>query len=201
MAFLDLKKTYVVDVATNLFLSKGIENVTIKDIAEAADVGEMTIYRYFGKKQTIIAEAVLSLQDIVASDYFKLNEAKTGFEKLKAFYFSYLDIFEDKPEYFRFIREFDLAMMGENEETLKEYEKQIETFKEKFIESYELGLKDKTVKEIDNIQLFYFTSTHSLIELCKKLSFKKGVLEQDKKIKKFDEIGCLINIILKSLKA
>lgn len=201
MGFLDLKRTYIVDVATSLFLSEGIDNVTIKEIAEAADVGEMTIYRYFGKKQNIVAEAVLSLQEIVSNDYFALKEAKTGYEKLKVFYFSYLEVFKNKPEYFRFIREFDLLMMGEDENVLKQYEKGIEGFKNAFIDAYNLGIKDKTVKTIDNIELFYFTTTHALIELCKKLSYKKGVLAQDKRIKKTDEIGCLINTILVSLKA
>ena len=201
MGFLDLKKTYIVDVATSLFLSEGIDNVTIKEIAEAADVGEMTIYRYFGKKQNIVAEAVLSLQEIVSNDYFALKEAKTGYEKLKVFYSSYLEVFKNKPEYFRFIREFDLLMMSEDENVLKQYEKGIEGFKNAFIDAYNLGIKDKTIKTIDNIELFYFTTTHALIELCKKLSYKKGVLAQDKRIKKTDEIQCLINTILVSLKA
>ena len=201
MGFLDLKRTYIVDVATSLFLSEGIDNVTIKEIAEAADVGEMTIYRYFGKKQNIVAEAVLSLQEIVSNDYFALKEAKTGYEKLKVFYSSYLEVFKNKPEYFRFIREFDLLMMSEDENVLKQYEKGIEGFKNAFIDAYNLGIKDKTIKTIDNIELFYFTTTHALIELCKKLSYKKGVLAQDKRIKKTDEIQCLINTILVSLKA
>ena len=201
MGFLDLKRTYIVDVATSLFLNEGIDNVTIKEIAEAADVGEMTIYRYFGKKQNIVAEAVLSLQEIVSNDYFALKEAKTGYEKLKVFYSSYLEVFKNKPEYFRFIREFDLLMMSEDENVLKQYEKGIEGFKNAFIDAYNLGIKDKTIKTIDNIELFYFTTTHALIELCKKLSYKKGVLAQDKKIKKTDEIECLINTILVSLKA
>jgi len=200
MGFLDLKKTYIVDVATNLFLTNGIDNVTVKDIADAANVGEMTIYRYFGKKQAIVAEAVLSLQDIVASDYFDLNKAKTGFEKLEMFYSYYLDIFKHRPEYFRFIREFDLMMMGENETTLKQYEKGVDAFKVAYLDAYNLGLRDGSVKEIDKIELFYFTSTHALIELCKKLSYKKGVLVQDKRIKKSDEISCLISIFLNTLK-
>ncbi len=200
MGFLDLKKTYIVDVATSLFLSSGIDNVTVKDIADAANVGEMTIYRYFGKKQAIVAGAVLSLQDIVASDYFDLAKAKTGFEKLEMFYSSYLEIFKHKPEYFRFIREFDLMMMGEDEATLKQYEKGVDAFKVAYLDAYNLGLKDGSVKEIENIELFYFATTHALIELCKKLSYKKGVLVQDKHIKKSDEIKCLIETILNSLK-
>ncbi len=200
MGFLDLKKTYIVDVATSLFLSSGIDNVTVKDIADAANVGEMTIYRYFGKKQAIVAGAVLSLQDIVVSDYFDLAKAKTGFERLEMFYSSYLEIFKHKPEYFRFIREFELMMIGEDEATLKQYEKGVDAFKVAYLDAYNLGLKDGSIKEIENIELFYFATTHALIELCKKLSYKKGVLAQDKHIKKSDEIECLIETILNSLK-
>ena len=73
MSLKDLKLNFIVDVATDLFITQGIEKVTIKDIAVKAGVGEATIYRYFGKKQAIVAQSVLKLQNIVATSYFKLD--------------------------------------------------------------------------------------------------------------------------------
>ena len=53
MGLKDLKTQYLVDVATKLFLEKGVVDVTIKDIAQEAEIGEATIYRHFQKKQNI----------------------------------------------------------------------------------------------------------------------------------------------------
>ena len=39
------------DAATGLFIERGFENVTIDEIAKAADVGRMTVFNYFPRKE------------------------------------------------------------------------------------------------------------------------------------------------------
>lgn len=39
------------DVATRLFLKKGFDNVTVDEIAEAADVGRKTVFNHFARKE------------------------------------------------------------------------------------------------------------------------------------------------------
>lgn len=92
MGFKDLKTKYLVDVATKLFLKRGINDVTIKDIASEAEIGEATIYRHFAKKQNIVLASALTLKEKVFKGYFDLSKGKTGFEKVEIFYSSYLSI-------------------------------------------------------------------------------------------------------------
>lgn len=200
MTLRDVKRKFLIETATGLFLEHGIENITIEDIANAANVGEMTIYRYFGKKQAIVCEAVMTLQNSVSQDFFKMDLGVTGYEKLAIFYNSYLDVFKTRPNYFRFIREFDLLMIKEDDKNLEAYEDALAYFKNAYIKAYELGLKDQSVRVLSDLELFYFTSTHALIELCKKLSYERTVLHQDEQIKKDEEIKCLIETFLNTLK-
>lgn len=200
MTLRDVKRKFLIETATGLFLEHGIENITIEDIAKAANVGEMTIYRYFGKKQAIVCEAVMTLQNSVSQDFFKMDLGVTGYEKLTIFYNSYLDVFKTRPNYFRFIREFDLLMIKEDDKNLEAYEDALAYFKNAYIKAYELGLKDQSVRVLSDLELFYFTSTHALIELCKKLSYERMVLHQDEQIKKDEEIKCLIETFLNTLK-
>lgn len=201
MSLKEAKYNFIVEVATNLFMQKSIGEVTIKDIADKADVGEATIYRYFSKKESIVLACVMMLQNNVSSRYFNLLLGKTGYEKIEIFYNSYLDIFKDSPEYFYFIKEFDAYMYTQHPSSLKTYEKEIDKYHQDFIEAYELGIQDGSIEPVKNVDVFYFSTTHSLMELCKKLSINKALLTQDKTIKKVAEIQCLIKIILKSLKA
>lgn len=199
MSLKDVKVNFLVDVATELFMSQSIQDVTIKDIAVAAQVGEATIYRYFGKKQTLVLQAAMKLQKIVSSDYFRLEEKATGYQKLEAFYMSYLNIFEHHRDYYKFIREFDLYMRVQDDmDSLSSYENSLDQFKSDFKKAYEVGLKDNSLKPQEDVEMFYFTTTHALLELCKKLSMKE-VLSQDKTIEKTAEIKCLINLILNSI--
>ena len=200
MGLKDLKTQYLVDVATKLFLEKGVVDVTIKDIAQEAEIGEATIYRHFQKKQNIVLASALVLKERVFKGYFDLSKGKTGFEKLEIFYNSYLNVFKNSPEFFYFINEFDAFMCVEENVSLSEYEKEIDTFKDEYFEAFNLGLNDGSIRKVESIEIFYFSTTHALLELCKKLSVTHALLKQDESSQKAAEIECLIKIILDSLK-
>ena len=76
MSLKEAKFKFVVEVAANLFMQRSINDVTIRDIAEKAGVGEATIYRYFAKKEAIIIAYVMMLQNRVSESYFNLKEGK-----------------------------------------------------------------------------------------------------------------------------
>ncbi|MCR4911712.1 MAG: TetR/AcrR family transcriptional regulator [Bacilli bacterium] len=200
MTLQEVKENFIIDVATNLFFTRSISSVTIKDIAEEAGVGEMTIYRYFKKKHNIVLAVAMKLQQQVAA-FFDLSKGSTGFEKLSIFYNSYLKIFMSSPMHYRFINEFDAYMLEFNDnQGLEKYESSLDFFKTAYLDAYQLGLKDQTIRDIGNVELFYYTSTHSLLELCKKLSLNNELLNQDKRSVKYQEIETLINVFLTYLK-
>ena len=199
MSLKDAKVNFLVDMATDLFMTRSISEVTIKDIAVAAQVGEATIYRYFGSKQNIVVQSAMKIQGIVSTEFFKLEKGKTGFDKLKVFYESYYEIFIKHPNFYKFLNEFDAFVSVEDSSIINPYESAIDAYKNFYMDAYQLGLKDGTVKKQDDIEMFYFSTTHALLELAKKLAFKRAVLKQDNRIEKNSELQCLIDIILGSL--
>ncbi len=199
MSLKDAKQNFLVDIATDLFMCRSIQDVTIKDIAVSAQVGEATIYRYFGKKQTLVVQAAMKLQQAVNAESFKLNEGKNGFEKIKIFYLSYLQIFDSHPDFFKFINDFDAYMAGEQGEEMDSYESVVGQYKTAYMKAYQEGLNDGSIKPQNNIEMFYYSTTHALLELCKKLSIKKAVLSQDNLVEKRTQIQCLVDIILSAL--
>ena len=91
-------------------------------------------------------------------------------------------------------------MYNQNQAILKDYEKAVDTYRDTFMQAYNLGLEDGTINPVKNVETFYFSTTHSLMELCKKLSVNKALLTQDKSARKNAEVACLVKIILNSLK-
>ena len=199
MSLKETKINFIVDIATDLFMCRSVNEVTIRDIAISAQVGEATIYRYFGNKQNLVMQAAMKLQNIVSEGFFRLEKGKNGYEKLALFYESYYDIYKKHPDFYKFLNEFDAYIAVEQSEDMNPYESAIDQYKNFYMEAYQLGLKDGSVKKQKDIEMFYFSTTHALLELCKKLAYKKAVLNQDTKIEKDSEIKCLIDIILGSI--
>lgn len=188
-------KDFIVSEACEMFLEKSISSVTVSDIAKKVGVGEATMYRYFGTKQNIVMAVALKLAKEVFENYFEHLRGDTGYEKLKDFYYHYLEIFKNHNSYFAFVRDFDAFILTEAKEKF-DYESEIDLYKSKFIEAYNLGLEDNTVQKHENVELFYYSSTHALLNLCKTLSFTETLISQDDKMIKEDEVRELIDIIL-----
>lgn len=189
------KMDYIVAVAADLFLREGIASVTIKDITAKVGVGEATMYRYFSTKQNLVVRAAGQMADKIHADYFDLSGAATGLDKLQAFYGNFLRIYRERPQYYRFIFEFDATIQPQG---LEEYEDTLLPYKQGFWEAYRQGREDGTVRQIDDVDLFYFSTTHALMGLCKKLTMDSVVLKQDRYGEQ--EIETLIAIIIYSVK-
>ncbi|MBR4237264.1 TetR/AcrR family transcriptional regulator [bacterium] len=198
MTFKDMKYELIINNVIPIFLEKGINAVTIKDVAESVGLGEATIYRYFSKKENIVLEVAIKIEERILNKYFNLSSFSTGFEGLNNFYNAFIEIYENQKEFYRFVSEFDSFVLNKGL-PLNEYEKNIKSFYDVFLNAYNEGLKDNTVKEIDDINNFYFSTTHSLLGLCKKLS-STDILEQDNKLDKLKEIKTLKEIIMNYLK-
>ena len=200
MSFKDLKREYIVDSAKKLFLSSSISEITIKDISSVSGIGEATIYRYFKTKENLVIAVSLSIQQDILKVQF--NENGSGLKQIQNFFNLFRNIYVDNKNYFKFIAEFDTVYLKniKNKEN-KEYSLGLDAFYEIFMKAYELGLKDGSIKENDDIKLFYYTCTHSLLELCKKLASTESSLKQDKEVSKVSEIEYLISLFISVLKA
>ena len=61
------RKKRIMDAATQIFREKGFQKATTKEIAEAADVAEGTIYNYFESKEHLLIEIINSMS-VVRTD-------------------------------------------------------------------------------------------------------------------------------------
>ena len=189
------KKDAIAANAAKIFLLHGIEKATIKEIALSSKVGEATIYRHYKTKVQLAILAADYLQKEVFSSYFLSYDHENGFEGLKAFYMVFAEVYENHPEYYRFLDEFDIFASKTEEGDKADYESGISHFEDIYLSLYNQGIKDNTVNELEDVRSFYFASTHATLSLCKKLA-SESVLTQDLSIDKSKELKVLIETIL-----
>jgi AcrR family transcriptional regulator len=78
------KKKHILDASLDLFLKYGIQKVSVAEIAKDAQVSQVTIYNYFGSKETLIQEVIIFYVDKVWEEYEILLDSDIPFpEKIK----------------------------------------------------------------------------------------------------------------------
>ncbi len=81
--------------ATGLFAEKGFDNVTIDEIASAADVGRMTVFNHFPRKEDMFFDRDDEIRQTVADALRQRNDAESPIESLRLL--AHRLIAEDRP--------------------------------------------------------------------------------------------------------
>lgn len=74
----------IIAEATRLFSRHGIANVTVDQIAEAADIGKGTIYNYFQSKEDILVAFMIDVERRVQAKLADFTRSKAPLESLLA---------------------------------------------------------------------------------------------------------------------
>ncbi len=195
----DAENRFIIDTAAKMFLGSSIDKVTMADIAKEVGIGEATLYRRYSTKQRIVLECATVLCGEVYSRFKKPADGKNGFEQLEQFYSTILENFEDNPQKYALISRFDVMIADLPDSELGSYESEIDNFRYLFHDGYTAGLRDGSVKEVDELP-FYYSTTHALLNLCKKLTCQGELISQDRSVDKSGEVRTLIEIVLYRLR-
>ncbi len=199
MGVKDVRKNTIIERAIKLFCQQSIMEVKIKDVADACDIGEATFYRYFSRRRALVMACALKLSERMC-ELFEDNQSGSGFERLSRFYYRFYEIFGDHAGYYRFLSEFDAYCINEELTVPEEYSDNLDIFKERFVAAYKDGLADGSVKKVWDLDLFYYSTTHAMLSLCKKLATEAYIVRQDDLTDKRQEVRLVIEVILSSLK-
>lgn len=86
------KKEDILRSAIDLFLTYGIQKVSVAEIASKANVSQVTIYNYFGSKHNLVEEMLVYYLDKMWSDYEMMLCSDLPFiEKIKKVMFNKID--------------------------------------------------------------------------------------------------------------
>ncbi|CAM5507773.1 TetR family transcriptional regulator OS=Lysinibacillus sphaericus OX=1421 GN=LS41612_00575 PE=4 SV=1 [Lysinibacillus sphaericus] len=78
------RRQNIIQIAKDLFLEQGVQNIQMQDVADAAGVGIATIFRYFPKKEYLVIAASNSITNEMATDIGQIVEQTIpAFEKIE----------------------------------------------------------------------------------------------------------------------
>lgn len=159
------KQQHILETAFRLFTEKGIELVTMPEIAEASGIGRATIFRYFPAK----LELVVSVGTWKWEEYIKRYDATisreklerlSGAEFLKFYLDAFLDLYHNHGEILRFNYNFNHYLRyetGTRDQKLS-YLQMVDKLGSIFHKLYERGKQDGTINtEIPEKTMFSAT--------------------------------------------
>ncbi len=97
------RREYIIDAAEKLFFSKGYDNVSMNDIADAVEMNKATLYLYFENKDALYFAIVLrgSAHHERGCSRRRSPEETTGIGKIGASGEAYLEFNRKYPHYYR----------------------------------------------------------------------------------------------------
>lgn len=164
-----------VDTAAQLYLNIGISNAKMTDIAEKAQIGVASLYRYFGTKQLFTVKVgayiwkttMMKLKPLYTSAEY---HTKTGYEQVAALLNIFHILLQEHRPFLRFLSEFDVFVIREHLGIgqLTEYESCSMNMLPVMTEAMKKGVEDGTIRPDVDANVFYDAITDSLLSMCEK---------------------------------
>lgn len=156
------KQKHILEAAFRLFAEKGIEAVSIPEIAEASGVGRATLFRYFPSKLDLVVTIATRQWDGYINGHDTLLtpeqwERMSGADLLRFYMDAFIDLYRSRQDILRFNYDFNsfLRHKAVPEELRQPYLERIDRLAEEFHMIYDRGMKDGTLNpEIPETSVF-----------------------------------------------
>ncbi len=197
-----IKFESVLNSIKDIMLIKGLDTLTISDIAKEIQIGEATIYRYFGSRLNLVIHVGISLWSDIYKELSKREKKSTGYQSVAYFFNYFIEGFESQKQAFAFLDQFDSLMIKEkaNKEDLVIYDQKLYDIKMIFDDLFLQGINDQTIKDDIDRDTYYYTTTHMILGICKKLSLSGHILPSDDIVSDISQIKLALEMCLHYIK-
>jgi len=164
------KEQHILETAFRLFSEKGIESVTMPEVASASGIGRATLYRYFPTKLDLVVSIgtwkwneYIALHDALVS--MEEQERMTGAEYLRFYLDSFLDLYRNHRDILRFNYNFNSYLQHESGTSTQRqpYLQIVDILHERFHKLCERGRQDGTLRDDISETSMFSSSFHIML--------------------------------------
>ena len=195
------RRELMLSTGFSLFAEKGIEAVSMQDVAKACRIGVATLYRYFSTKLSfVVAIGAKKWQEYfleVEDEYTRRGGSMMNAAENLDFYLSmYIQLYREHRDLLRFNQSFNgyIASVKATQEQLSDYLGSVGPFSRKFHKLYEKGVRDGTIRTDEPEQTMFITTMHIMLAVCGR--FAQGVVYHNENEDLTEELMILKRMIL-----
>lgn len=153
-----------------IFISKGFNDATMKDIAIVSHLSRRTLYLYFhNKEEILLTMAVTTLQSLLHDIESNTDSSDTGLNKLLKIAKGYSNLFLTDQASFKFVPNFTncVATLSTDNPVVKKCSDTVHEIMALVCTYLKEGIDDGSIRPIDNIEktaTFIISIIHSCIQ-------------------------------------
>lgn len=194
------RKALVAQAAFDVFCQTGIEGTTMVMVAEAANVGVASVYRYYETKFDLALASALWVWETRIHPRVPqaANTALTGYERIKAILSVIITLMNDEPQVLRFLEYFDNFVVSQHipADRLTDYNRSLENAKPVVMAAFEHGQCDGTIRSDRDGMAFYYVTARTLMSLAQKLILRGHVVASDEVIDAQTQVEFVIDMAM-----
>lgn len=195
------KKNYqrVIRSAYALFCRKGIEQTSFQEVADRAEIGVATVYRYFKNKgELAVYAAMLNRKKGLQLEIDRSYKADTGGWQICSVLLYHITIFRKDPDYYRFQEDFDgyISRLPQKPDAMVLYEKTMGMQNKQLVQMIHNGIKDGTFRTDRDLGQYYSMIAVAISSYAQKLINRKHVISREEVWKPEDQLKLLIETLL-----
>lgn len=164
-------KEHITNTAMELFLSKGIQETSVEEIAKLGNISRVTIYKYFPSKLDIVEAVFIQYltfcSPCVRETFFnKKYDQATGYEQIRMQLFIYAKMHMENPGFLPFISEINILLSNPIEIGLlkKKCCLSYQTFNEFYSNAIRKGLQDGSISQRSSFEEHDYLFVRKIVE-------------------------------------
>ncbi|MDX1672558.1 MAG: TetR/AcrR family transcriptional regulator [Balneolaceae bacterium] len=145
------RKRMIIDAAEEVIFEKGIDQATMEEIAEEAELSKGTLYLYFKNKNELYLALCERGSNILNDRFSKIfAEDRTGLELVRLMGETYLDFVRNNPDYFKAFMYYESLLDVEelrNSEMAQVCEENAQQAMQYIVKALQVGMQDGTIDD------------------------------------------------------
>ena len=193
------RRKTIMNAAKTLFFKKGLENTTMDEIAENAELSKGTLYLYFQSKEILAMSIIKEISDLMNKDLRKAADTgKNGIERIKDVTQALTDFFKKRRKEFQFFKYMDVvaASLGSENDIFMHWKSGVEEIIHVVLEIVIEGIEDGSIRRDIEPDKAAFVYSNMVLSFLIRLSHNHGVILMDQELAEDEIIESMFKMII-----
>ncbi len=200
----------IITTAMNEFITRGIDNTDMKEIAKIVGISRTTLYRHFPNKDNLASYVTSYTLTYMQNLEINFTDDMNGYEKLSVCAYAYYDFYKKNPTITQYLAEYDLRFSDvaapntyvENivfDDVVKTNKDAYTDPAEIFLEVINEGQKDGSIVNEQPARMICFTMLNAIKGMATSVVLRKDHLQNEQGYG-IEMMDYFVELLLRSLK-